>query len=78
MSLDGMQEISDTSLSVRDRGPHRGVGPFFLLRMLCNMAGAHVAIKFNFRGPQLCCSTACATGAQAIGETVWVTGLTSN
>ncbi len=37
-------------------------------RMLANMPSAHVAIDLGLRGPSFAVTSACATGAQAIGE----------
>lgn len=36
--------------------------------MLSNMPTANVSIKYNLKGPSATASTACATGASAIGD----------
>lgn len=46
----------------------RKVSPFFVPGVIANLAGGLVAILHNFRGPNLCPTTACATGNHAIGE----------
>ena len=48
-----------------ERGP---VAPLLIPRMLGNMASAQVAIALGLRGPNFATSSACATGAHAIGE----------
>lgn len=48
-------------------GP-KAVGPFFMLRMLPNMAPAHIAIRHGFKGLNLSTNSACATSAHAVGE----------
>lgn len=53
-------------LLLQGRG-HR-ISPFFVPSLLPNMATAHVAIRLGLRGPNSSAVTACATGAQAIGE----------
>jgi len=49
-------------------GRGKRVGPYFVPRLLPNLAAGYVALKHNLRGPNLSPSTACATGAHAIGE----------
>ena len=46
----------------------REVNPLTRLKALPNIATAHLAIAFNARGNCLTISTACTSGAQAIGE----------
>jgi 3-oxoacyl-[acyl-carrier-protein] synthase II len=44
------------------------ITPFFIPKLLANLAGGHVSILLGARGINLCVSTACAAGAHAIGE----------
>jgi 3-oxoacyl-[acyl-carrier-protein] synthase II len=46
------------------------VSPFFVPMMMPNAAAGMISIRFGFTGPALCISTACAAGANAIGEGV--------
>jgi 3-oxoacyl-[acyl-carrier-protein] synthase II len=47
-----------------------GVSPYLLPGMLPNMGAARIAIKFDLRGYSSSIATACAAGAQSIGEAV--------
>jgi 3-oxoacyl-[acyl-carrier-protein] synthase II len=48
----------------------RGVSPLFIPRMLTDSPTGRVAIEYNFRGPNMAIATACATGNNAIGESM--------
>ena len=48
-------------------GPGR-ISPFFIPKVIANMASGLVAIRFGARGPNLATVAACSTGTNAIGE----------
>ena len=52
---------------MRQRGPGR-VSPLAITKIISNMAGGIVSIKFNLFGPNTCTVTACAASANAIGD----------
>ncbi|KAL5715542.1 beta-ketoacyl-[acyl-carrier-protein] synthase II [Ranunculus cassubicifolius] len=58
--LDAAQMISEKRL--------RRLSPFFIPRILINMASGHVSMKYGFKGPNHAAVTACATGAHSIGD----------
>ncbi|MFH1468900.1 MAG: beta-ketoacyl-ACP synthase II [Pseudomonadota bacterium] len=65
--IGGLGEIEASALALAAEGP-KGVSPFFLPRILTNMAAGQVALRFGAQGPSLCVSTACAAGNHSIGE----------
>jgi 3-oxoacyl-[acyl-carrier-protein] synthase II len=46
----------------------RRVSPFFIPRLIPNMASGQIALRFGARGPNYATTSACASGAHAIGE----------
>ncbi len=48
----------------------RRVSPFFIPRLIPNMAPGHIAMRFGARGPNYATTSACASGAHAIGDAV--------
>lgn len=50
-----------------ERGASR-VSPFFITKMIANMAAGQIAIRLKAKGPCIEVTTACATGTNAIGE----------
>ncbi|MDQ7793719.1 MAG: beta-ketoacyl-ACP synthase II [bacterium] len=65
--IGGMETFCDQHRQLMDRGPGR-VSPFFIPMMIANMAAGQLAITFGFTGPNATAVTACAAGANAIGE----------
>jgi 3-oxoacyl-[acyl-carrier-protein] synthase II len=48
-------------------GPSR-ITPFLIPMLIVNEASGHIAIKYGFKGPNSCVTTACASGSHAIGD----------
>jgi 3-oxoacyl-[acyl-carrier-protein] synthase II len=65
--IGGMGTLTEQFLVLKERGPGR-VSPFFVPMVLPDTAAGMLAIEFGLRGPNMAITSACATGANAIGE----------
>lgn len=48
-------------------GPSR-LSPFLIPMLIVNEAAGHIAIIYRLKGPNICITTACASGSHAIGD----------
>ncbi|KPJ68838.1 MAG: 3-oxoacyl-ACP synthase [Syntrophobacter sp. DG_60] len=65
--LGGLPGIEKYHKILLESGPKK-VSPFFIPMVIGNMASGYVSIEFGLRGPNSCTTTACASGAHALGE----------
>jgi len=65
--MGGISTVEETARRYRDTGSDK-VGPFFIPRLIANMAPAHIAIRFGAKGENRAIANACASGADAVGE----------
>ncbi|HEY7801128.1 MAG TPA: beta-ketoacyl-ACP synthase II, partial [Dehalococcoidia bacterium] len=66
----GMGGYPDTDRAVKDivrKGGNR-IDPFYMVKMLPNMAAAQVAMRYGAKGYNATISTACASAGNAMGE----------
>ncbi len=67
VGLGGLDIIEKNKLILEEKGPKR-ISPFFIPMLIGNEAAANVSIRWGFKGPNFCVTTACASGAHSIGE----------
>ncbi|MEM8533690.1 MAG: beta-ketoacyl-ACP synthase II [Chloroflexota bacterium] len=65
--IGGIMTLVDGFASLDQKGPGR-VSPFLVPSMISNMAAGQVSITHGLKGPNYCTTSACASGAHAIGE----------
>ena len=65
--LGGLPEIEETLKKVIEKGPRR-ISPFFIPRLIANLAPGQISIIHGAKGPNMSIVTACTTGTHCIGE----------
>ncbi len=65
--IGGLWTLEEESRKLQTRGP-RAVSPYFIPMMIGNMAPGVISMRYGFRGVNIDITTACASGAHAIGE----------
>jgi len=65
--IGGIQVFQQQTEAYIDRGPRR-ISPFFIPKLIPDIVSGHVSIRYQFRGPNYCAVSACATGNNNIGD----------
>ncbi|MCS6857428.1 MAG: beta-ketoacyl-ACP synthase II [Sandaracinaceae bacterium] len=60
-SIERMKEVLD------QKGPRR-ITPYFIPSAIANLAPGQISMRFGFKGPNYTTTSACSSGAHAIGE----------
>ena len=64
--IGGIQTLENEHDIINNKGPRR-VSPQFVAKMIPNIAGGHLSMKFGLRGPSQTVISACASSNDAIG-----------
>ena len=62
----GIQTLEEQHSNIENKGARR-VSPQFVPKMISNIAGGHLSIRWGFRGPNQTITSACASATDAIG-----------
>lgn len=65
--IGGMQVFHSQTANYIENGARR-MSPFFIPMLIPDIVSGHISIKYNFRGPNYCVVSACATGNNNIGD----------
>ncbi len=64
--IGGLTTLFEQNKILLEKGPDR-VSPFLVPMMITDMAAAQVSITLRVKGPNLCVTSACSSGSDAIG-----------
>jgi 3-oxoacyl-[acyl-carrier-protein] synthase II len=67
VGLGGLEAVEEAAFTHLARGPQR-ISPFVIPFLIPNMGAGMIALLTGARGPCWCTTTACASGAHAIGQ----------
>ncbi len=67
VGIGGIETIERHHRTLLEKGPER-VSPYFIPAAIANMGAGQVAMRLGLRGINYCTTSACASGAHAIGE----------
>src|SRR5262245_47515580 len=67
VGLCGLDTIEVTHKALLDGGP-RKISPFFIPKVISNLAAGHIAIRYGAKGVNWTPTSACASGSHGIGE----------
>lgn len=67
VGIGGLLLIEEQTLVLHQKGPRR-ITPYFIPATISNLAAGTVSMRFGMKGPSYSTTSACASGAHAIGE----------
>ena len=69
VGMGGLPFIEEQMQKLLERGPGR-ITPFFIPGVISNLAAGQISIAYGLKGPNYCVTSACSSGAHALGEAV--------
>ncbi|KAN0095298.1 3-oxoacyl-synth [Hyaloscypha variabilis] len=65
--IGNLEELFNTSIAYEKTG-YKKVSPLFVPQLLINLGAGYISMKYGLQGPNHAVTTACTTGAHAIGD----------
>lgn len=69
VGLCGLELIERMKETLLEKGPRR-ISPYFIPAAIANLAPGQVSMRYGFKGPNYTTTSACSSGANAIGKSV--------
>ncbi|MBX3199999.1 MAG: beta-ketoacyl-ACP synthase II [Labilithrix sp.] len=67
VGLGGLATLEKTKQTILDKGPQK-VSPYAIPGIIANLAAGQVSMMHGLKGPSYCNTSACSSGAHALGE----------
>jgi 3-oxoacyl-[acyl-carrier-protein] synthase II len=67
VGLGGLHTLERAKQTLMEKGPQR-ISPYSIPGIIANLAAGHITMAHGLRGPSFCTTSACSSGAHAIGE----------
>ena len=72
VGIGGIHTFEKTKQTVMEKGPTK-VSPYSIPGIIANLAAGQVSMRYGLKGPSYCITSACSSGAHALGEaTEWI------
>ncbi len=72
VGIGGLFTLEKTKQTLMEKGPQK-ISPYSIPGIIANLAAGQVSMQWGLRGPSYCTTSACSSGAHAIGEaTEWL------
>jgi 3-oxoacyl-[acyl-carrier-protein] synthase II len=70
VGIGGIQSLEKEVMDFAKSDGTPRYSPFFITKMIANMAAGHIAMEYGFRGPNYICTSACASSNTAIANAI--------
>ena len=67
VGLGGLATLEKVKTTITEKGPSK-ISPYSIPAIIANLAAGQVSMAHHLRGPSYCTTSACSSGAHAIGE----------
>ena len=72
VGLGGLMTLENTKQTLMEKGPQK-ISPYSIPGIIANLASGQVSMAHGLKGPSYCNTSACSSGAHAIGEAAeWI------
>src|SRR5580658_343929 len=72
VGIGGLFTLEKTKQTLMEKGPQK-ISPYSIPGIIANLAAGQVSMAHGLRGPSYCTTSACSSGAHALGEaTEWI------